>query len=668
MRNEIELDLYQTPSIVEHLDSELFLKIPLYQTKIPYQPLYINDILFSKFFPMSDSLEDQKKLISQLFSVTLDNATNTQVGWAYVDRQADPMNIALNGNIGSGRAFYTGKYFNIKGEKTPFAVSNNDFFSSGVFDLEKALRETLLANSILDDTNINTYNILAILDMGEMCLLRRSGKDTEVKRVLIIRIVEKCNLERITHIFYLNKPLYKQDLMQIAVRIGKLEANKFIERILHGAWSAGNVSPRGELLDLETVFAVRGRFPQYSITDAYFENFFGLEYKGQLKIIEQLTTNQKINRDNIQYDFLKEKFEHSMKANISRGLVYLMGFEDYAEIYNKFRQEVDILSDRFNELSRFYMPNFKGIFACHPLSLFIQLFNFSDFFRFYPLLRNQKFLNKELAFKLLSNEKTFEMIITHPENSVVGNVPKEVEQYCVKRHEDQTAMHNQALLFIHQYDILFQKIIKSNEAQRASRELKGPQRTEQPKGSIMLKQLLENRAYVINQDRHYLQAFFSLSYRIAKSTEYYLDRHVQQFIETAVKANRRKPVLTSEGQYITDMILYEEGYACIRLNPDGTHHFTVSLYKDYFESFANSDQNDLILKVDGTPYHPTIEISNNNITLLTPKINNIELLNRFLDSEGTDVFLARNFVIEIKKHTLKLKSLHINNLRPLLDL
>ena len=67
------------------------------------------------------------KNISEYFSITLDkDKSNCEaIGKGFADRQSDPTGLALSGNQGSGRAYFFGKFFNIKGDKTTLATSPN---------------------------------------------------------------------------------------------------------------------------------------------------------------------------------------------------------------------------------------------------------------------------------------------------------------------------------------------------------------------------------------------------------------------------------------------------------------------------------------------------------------------------------------------------------------
>src|ERR1700722_9644461 len=193
MENE---GLFATPDAVARLGDEVFLKLPLYKAKTAYRAVYINDRLFQKYFDALNltSWQEKADFIAGYFSFTLaaDISTGEQIGWAHVDRQADPTDISLGGNLGSGRAYYVGKHFNIKGEKTPLAVSNMRRISDGYLEAERGIWETVAANALKNDLQSGVTPVLAILDMLETCSV--VWRDKPVARVKIVRVDDSGTL------------------------------------------------------------------------------------------------------------------------------------------------------------------------------------------------------------------------------------------------------------------------------------------------------------------------------------------------------------------------------------------------------------------------------------------------------------------------------------------
>ena len=263
----------------------MFLKVPLYRARQSYTPIYVNPDLYRHYIDAAEktSWQEMSETMGRLFSVTLDpeDATGEQVGYAYIDRQDDPLNIALQGNQGSGRAFYLGKHFNLKGEKTPLCTTDNPKFSDGILERERGIWETIVSNVLFHDLEIGVPPVLAILDVHESCYARR--RDEQSHRVKIIRIDYKGALDRVTHVFFNKAPHDSLTLTDIAKNFGKHEGEKFIERIIHGSWSAGNITPHGGILDFDTVCGVKGRGAQYSSSIWQCETYFGYAHKGPVK-------------------------------------------------------------------------------------------------------------------------------------------------------------------------------------------------------------------------------------------------------------------------------------------------------------------------------------------------------------------------------------------------
>ena len=134
------------PNALDDLGEDTFVKVPLYQSKIKYEAKYINTELFKKYFNDSNvNFEHMSKVISNEFSTTIDKKKSNGkiIGYAYIDKQYDPLKISMSGNLGSGRAYYQGDVFNIKGEKTPLAISEREEYSNGVLEFEKSIFERI---------------------------------------------------------------------------------------------------------------------------------------------------------------------------------------------------------------------------------------------------------------------------------------------------------------------------------------------------------------------------------------------------------------------------------------------------------------------------------------------------------------------------------------------
>ena len=136
-------------NIYKYFKDENLVKEKVYKSKNKYIPLYINEELYEEVFNEKyDSKKSYKKIID-MFSITLDkDNAKEEIGTAYSDKQEDPMGISLSGNEGSGRAYFYGKCFNIKGDKTSLATSPKEIYSNGKYALGAAIKETVISNII----------------------------------------------------------------------------------------------------------------------------------------------------------------------------------------------------------------------------------------------------------------------------------------------------------------------------------------------------------------------------------------------------------------------------------------------------------------------------------------------------------------------------------------
>ena len=102
---------------------------------------------------------------------------------------------------------------------------------------------------------------------------------------LLVR-VDEGSLDRPTHIEY--SPNIDVDFDKIIYEYAHLDAEYFAYRFMLGAWSGGNYSLKGDIIDLETASFVRYRGPYTTATNMHKEDFFGYEGMGFILILRQL--------------------------------------------------------------------------------------------------------------------------------------------------------------------------------------------------------------------------------------------------------------------------------------------------------------------------------------------------------------------------------------------
>ena len=117
--------LNDKPKCIDNMGKDLFVTMPIYKELNDFSVIYVNEKLYEKIFNKKYIFEEAVKDIKDNFSFTLIENGTSSIGKCYVDKQGDPTGIALNENLGSGRAYYVGSNYNIKGEKTILCTSSN---------------------------------------------------------------------------------------------------------------------------------------------------------------------------------------------------------------------------------------------------------------------------------------------------------------------------------------------------------------------------------------------------------------------------------------------------------------------------------------------------------------------------------------------------------------
>lgn len=539
--------LFETPHAVERLGEALFLKLPVYASARPYTPIYIHPGLYDELFTPGQSWQKKAQTLSELFSVTLDPVAPSakQAGWAYVDYQADPHWRSMAGNLGSGRAYYAGKYFNIKGEKTPLAISPRKRFADGFLEMERGIWEAVVSNTLADECSVGIANILAILDLHETCEVE--WRTHAVPRVKIIRIDRDGALDRLSHFLHAASLSAAPDLQHTAKQFGKLEAEKFAHRITHGAWSPGNISLQGHLIDFDTVAAVKGRHAQHSSSPAYIENYFGYEWMGQQKLLEMLAADPRLNAQNIPAPALISTMLSARVQHISERLAYLMGFENHAEVWLEYRTAFDALTEQFLQLAPLAYPKKDALFCKDGVSNTIHGFDIACFMRHYLLLKHSGQFTVSRALAMMTDitlvEAPFsETTPAHMSEAERQHVEQSVYQTLdgtlLRSHEDFNRWTEFARGFIVAYDALFEDI----------------QKEFQPDVNA-----LEARAYVLNEDRFYFLPAFTPTYHLSCQASNLTPQQMDERIQGLIFASTRMPVRDESGFLHTDVRLYREG-------------------------------------------------------------------------------------------------------------
>ena len=524
---------YSKPKSVEAIGEKVFIKENIYKRKKPLKALYINEELYEKLFNKKYVFEEAESILSEYFSLTLEN-TGALVGKCYVDYQNDPTGIALDGNVGSGRAFYIGETFNVKGDKTSMAVSSDPVYNNGKLSMPSAVAEALMSNVLSRDMKPKTFDTLAVFDTDEPYKFPYNEMDT----AYLVRHVDEENMYRFSHRFVNKKPFTKEELISIAKELGTLEGNKYIERFLHGAWSLGNISTKSNMIDFDTSCFVKNRNPSFSFSYRYKTNYFGYEYLADIKILEIILSSE-LNIDNVNIDELKEILIKERKEEIKKGLCKLTNIEQCSEI--------DELTELFLELSNYYYKDDSAYYTGNIFSDEIAIFDFPKLFRYYPLYKYLGY-KKIKAFSLLVNDKD---IVNFPNRE--KEIPEYVYQYFGEYvfNDLNPDLIEKSTRFIELYDMLLSKNLK--------------------------KETVIN-SYILNEDRTYLLGFEEIRYELIDIYKKNGGKYTSELMNIITKLSSRNYTLENK---ICDATIFEEAVIYKRIYDDNYRYELIPLMDNY---------------------------------------------------------------------------------------
>lgn len=522
--------------------NEKYLSIEeVYEAKEKYNVVYINENLYEEIFNEKYDWKIASVKIADMFSITLDKekSNGNKIGQGFADMQKDPFGIALSNNLGSGRAFFYGSNFNIKGEKTKLATSPKSIYSNGKYALSACFKETVISNILAKDFIIPPFESLAILDKKEKYNFEEEYLDEndEIKVrefylpcAIEIRYYREKELYRISNSIIDEDKYSKQDIKTLAENIAKIEANKFADRFLHGSWSSGNITPDCNLIDFDTSTFVKGRFPQYSNTFKYKSNFFGYEIDGQKLMLNSIIDNEDLeNKEKLKKE-ISTIMDNTYNENLKIRFCDLIGL-NYNMHYKIYSKEIDYLYEKFNELSRKFVPNYYATNIAEKSEDITFLFDFSNFFQKY-LIKNYNIFS---GMQLLINN-TEELAYDK-----VGFIKEKIEEFFKEdlvQAENKDIYLIEAMKFVEKYDELFYKVKKEFDLEE-----------------IKLKQ------YIINSERNYITGnsyvYGDLSYEYdnQKKDSKTLNKIITSLIKTNLKNNYEKKEEISFGLKLYDSYL-----------------------------------------------------------------------------------------------------------------
>jgi hypothetical protein len=386
------------PEILRQIGEKMFVEqrarhVPSDQVEVAY----VNTALLESL-GFGDLLKDPKKLNDVLINSFALDLQETEAGTqsvdlgaaqVWVDRQADPMGIAMNGNEGSGRAAFVGSVFNIKGIGRTALVNApvNDAHGDGRIAFSGALWEANAATAIETNLNSGTSEVLAVLRLKNR-KFTPPWSNAPITAGLVVR-VDRGSLVRPTHAFHELSELDTNDLLKFANGLGSMEAEKFSERIVHGAWSAGNVSLNGNILDMDTLSSVSGYHPQYSLTGWFISNYFGREHEGHLQLLRKMAADLKVNERQIAAAKIEQEFQDARMNRLTELFFSHLGLRanEIAKLMAVHGDDARALTHEFVYLATRLQGGFHSLYTSGGKSSEEGIYRFSEFLRSFSKLR-----------------------------------------------------------------------------------------------------------------------------------------------------------------------------------------------------------------------------------------------------------------------------------------
>lgn len=578
----------QVPGATKRLGLATFITMDAYPLNPEMvQVVFVNKELLAKLLGESLTEEQAEDFVKDNLLITLDPAAgipDSRPVKVFVDRQDDPMNMSLNGNLGSGRAVYYGACFNLKGiGKTALASSVDPNHSNGNLDLVSALWEMICANVLCSNLETGTAPVLAVIDRNQP--IQVPWREGLYPSGVVIRVDCSGELDRPTHLFQCQEAVSGDRLRGIAGHLGCQDAEKFMERILHGCWSAGNVSLEGHLIDYDTVFAVRCRAPQWSYRPNWLSNFFGLEGAGQKKILKAIA-NHPINGEAVSYRELCQIFAAARKSQIEQRFIDLTGFARVAagEPAPIAPTSLSHLADLFEMLAMKMYPDFKASAPWDENNAKLSVYDLAKFMRLYPIRRKSGQLDEKKLSGLIRNSAGLSL-----ETSVSG-MPDSIKRsltrdFVVSSEEQLIELDRLALEFIEEYEKLLGAI-----------ETKFPGLM----GALIM------RAYVVNEDRAYMNCRPGNDTLVALIQNWKSGkinaRRFSALLHLLIKANDRIPRLDESGYCHADMRLFLNGYTMNLINTEASFQPCLTMFSDSdFSDTSNAENWEVSIGSDVQP-------------------------------------------------------------------
>ena len=303
-------DLAEKPAAMERLGESVFVVQQARRLDpASYDVVYVDSHYFQDSGYGGDALSH-----AHHFAVKLDNDNRdaTRAIAVYADRQKDSTDISLGGNLGSGRAVYYGKKYHVMGVgKTTLCKNTVPSHSTGSIHLLEALRRVVVSRWINYFTKKALKHPVVI---ARKETVQSKWSPHPVPLALLVR-VDDGMLDRPSHVEY--SPLIAVDFQETLTGYARLDAQYFAYRIMLGAWSTGNYSLMGNMIDLETASFVKYRGPYTTASAKYHQDFFGYEGLGFVRILQQLADVKGITDADIERKFYAQRRQYMAQYFLS---------------------------------------------------------------------------------------------------------------------------------------------------------------------------------------------------------------------------------------------------------------------------------------------------------------------------------------------------------------
>jgi hypothetical protein len=324
----------------------------------------------------------------------------------YADFQKDKSGLSLSGNLGSGRAVYYKDRYNILGVgKTSLCTGEVPTHNTGNLEIINGMRRIIISRWInaFMPNGAPEHPVLIALNKTE----RHKWNKNPIPLSLLVR-VDDMSLDRPSHVE--QNPNIDFDFKNTINQYAKLDAEFFAHRILMGAWSNGNFSLSGHVIDLESVSFVKYRGPYYTSSRKYPHNRFGYEQFGFLDVLHQLADVKNIPCDKIDHQFYEAR-----KKYLALCFLQLLGIDAAKTLEFFFRHESIVLDTalKFETLAK-KIAHFKA-----TLSLYAPVEKDTD-----PTLLDMSALFRNLAKITKSNnteKKALEILVRKTAIEKVGS-------------------------------------------------------------------------------------------------------------------------------------------------------------------------------------------------------------------------------------------------------